>query len=211
MNFHRGQLIVILHHLFLILGIAYYGFNITYAIAIFFLSMFWTYLVAHHIIHIGYAHRTYRDTLLDKLKTIPVLISGLGSPLSFSASHRRHHKYPDTEKDPHSPKHIGFFRVYCLAWEQQSIAPRSIIDFARSSYQQHIHKYWFYYHVLISVVAFIINPVLLCFIVSPFVMYTFHAGSIQNTIGHIEGKPTNYWLVAPFLPWSWKHRDHHFH
>src|SRR6056300_1054029 len=30
----------------------------------------------------------------------------------YVAQHRKHHRYSDTEKDPHSPHHIGFFGTF---------------------------------------------------------------------------------------------------
>ena len=38
-----------------------------------------------------------------------IVLTGAKSPLGWAAAHRAHHQYSDTEKDPHSPKHKGFW------------------------------------------------------------------------------------------------------
>jgi stearoyl-CoA desaturase (delta-9 desaturase) len=206
---NKGQAIVLFHHVVLAIGIYLYGFNIGWAIAIFFASMAWTKFVGSDIMHYYFGHGKYEDSVKGYLYTFLTLATGLGSPISFAASHRQHHRHTDTERDPHSPKHIGWLRVYFLDWKSQSIHPRLIADYVRSKFQKRMHKNWFYLQILLILIVALIEFKALCFVLSPFVIYTFHSGSMQNTLGHLEGKPYNAWFLLPFMPWAWDHGDHH--
>ena len=205
----KNQLLILTHHILLIAGILYYGFNIWYAMAVFFASMMWAKFVGSDVMHFYFAHGSYKDSLKSYFYTLLTLCTALGSPLSFSASHRQHHKYTDTDKDPHSPAIIGLKRVYTLDWKPQKISPSMIKDFIRSDFQKWVHKYWIQLHIAIVLILAFINPVLVCFMVSPFVVYTFHTASLVNTLSHKHGEPRNATELRFINWWGWNHGDHH--
>jgi fatty-acid desaturase len=62
------------------------------------------------VLHRYYSHKSFefKYTWLRKIFTFIALISGRGSPLGWVYIHRLHHRYADTEKDPHGPISIGF-------------------------------------------------------------------------------------------------------
>ena len=93
---NKSQTFILLHHISLIVGIAIYGFQWQWAIVVFLFGMLWAWLVGHNIIHYYFSHGKYKDSLKSYFYTFLSLTSGLGSPISFSASHRQHHKYSDT-------------------------------------------------------------------------------------------------------------------
>jgi sn-2 palmitoyl-lipid 9-desaturase len=95
---------------------------------------------------------TFHRTLAHKswifpniTKKILILIGALanvGSPLTWVAIHREHHRFSDTEKDPLSPKHKGFWHVmYGTMFDKPSLkyAP----DFLRDEYCNLIHKNYY--------------------------------------------------------------------
>lgn len=206
---NKSQFFILFHHISLLIGIAIYGFDWMVAIAVFFFGMFWAWLVGHNIIHYYFSHGKYKDNLKSYFYTFLSLTSGLGSPISFSASHRQHHRFVDTEKDPHSPAYIGWARVYFLAWEPQNINPRMISDFARSKFQKWVHKNWYKLHIAIVAVLFLIDPRLVFFALSPGVLYSFHSASLTNTFSHMNGSPVNVHFLKPLAWWGWNHADHH--
>ena len=206
---NKSQFFILFHHISLLIGIAIYGFDWMVAIAVFFFGMFWAWLVGHNIIHYYFSHGKYEDNLKSYFYTFLSLTSGLGSPISFSASHRQHHRFVDTEKDPHSPAYIGWARVYFLAWEPQNINPRMISDFARSKFQKWVHKNWYKLHIAIVAVLFLIDPRLVFFALSPGVLYSFHSASLTNTFSHMDGSPVNVHFLKPLAWWGWNHADHH--
>ena len=206
---NRNLALITAHHIALVAGVAFYGFNIYAAIIIFFASMMWAKWVGSDIMHFYFAHGKYKDCNKSYFYTLLTLCTGLGSPISFSASHRQHHKFVDTEKDPHSPEHIGWKRVYFLDWEPQSINPRLIADFARSKFQKWAHKNWFSAHIFIVAILAFIEPRLVCFVLSPFVMYSFHNASAVNVLAHLGGESKNVPLMKIINWWGWDHGDHH--
>tara|TARA_B110000444_G_scaffold95849_1_gene90759 strand:+ start:11960 stop:12610 length:651 start_codon:yes stop_codon:yes gene_type:complete len=205
----RNQLLILSHHISLIAGLFFYGINIWFAVPIFLASMMWAKFIGSDIMHFYFAHGTYRDCAKSYLYTLLTLCTALGSPLSFSASHRQHHRYTDTEKDPHSPAVIGWKRVYTLDWKQQHISPVMIRDFVRSKFQKIVHKYWIQLHILIISILALIDIRLVCFIISPFVVYTFHTASLVNVRSHKDGEPRNATELKFINWWGWNHGDHH--
>jgi stearoyl-CoA desaturase (delta-9 desaturase) len=206
---NKSQFFILMHHMSIVAGIYIYGFSWTMAFLSFLFGMFWAWVVGHNIIHYYFSHGKYEDNLKSYFYTFLSLTSGLGSPISFSASHRQHHKFVDTEKDPHSPAHIGWKRVYFLNWAPQNINPRLISDFARSKFQKWVHKRWYWLHIAIVIILLLIDPRIVFFALSPGVLYSFHSASLTNTLSHIGGTHRN----APELKilgwWGWKHADHH--
>ena len=206
---NKNLLLIILHHIALAIGLVYYGINIYVAIVIFFMAMYWAKFVGSDVMHFYFAHGKYKDCSKSYLYTFLTLCTGLGSPISFSASHRQHHKFTDTEKDPHSPHHIGWKRVYFLNWQPQSINPRLLADFIRSKFQKTVHKHWLTLHIVIVVLLASIDLRLVCFLLSPFVMYSFHNASCINVLAHLDGTSKNVPWIRIINWWGWDHGDHH--
>ena len=137
---HSTQKLLLFHHLSIIAGLFYYGFNIQYALIILFGCIVWAYIVGHKGLHMYMAHTKYKDCIKSYLYTFGALITGVGSPLTFAATHRQHHAYHDTEKDPHSPEHIGWYNVWLMNYNSQYISPRLVKDFLKSDFQKFMNR-----------------------------------------------------------------------
>ena len=80
------------------------------------ISLFMHYLISIIGISMTY-HRSisHNAVVLPKwLEFIGLFLGGLslqGSALSWAATHRQHHRYYGTEKDPHSPKAMGVWYI----------------------------------------------------------------------------------------------------
>mgnify|MGYP001175727597 CR=1 FL=1 len=205
----RNQFLILAHHIFLVLGVFFYGLNLWYAAGIFLASMMWAKFVGSDVMHFYFAHGRYKDSIKSYFYTLLTLCTALGSPLSFSASHRQHHAHTDTELDPHSPGVIGWRRVYFLNWKPQKISPSIIKDFVKSNFQKWVHKYWIQLHIVIVALLALIDLRLVCFMISPFVVYTFHTASLVNTLSHRDGEPRNATELRLINWWGWNHGDHH--
>jgi stearoyl-CoA desaturase (delta-9 desaturase) len=88
-------------------------------------------------------------------------ISGQGSAILWVAIHRGgHHRFSDTERDPHSPIH-GFWHSYIL-WmfklKEGDINPKGAVDLLRDPDILFAHKYYHYIvwasHALIALISF---------------------------------------------------------
>ena len=60
------------------------------------------------------------------------LLCGVRSPLTWAGVHRMHHAYSDTPKDPHSPKHIGKWRVFLSMYRIKTIPRKFIKDLLKN-------------------------------------------------------------------------------
>lgn len=206
---HNTQKLLIFHHLALVAGLMYYGFNIQYAILVLIGCFAWAFFVGHRGMHMYLVHNTYTDNLKSYAYTIASLVTGLGSPLTFAAAHRQHHAFHDTEKDPHSPHHVGWINVWLMNYQTQYISPRLITDFLKSDFQKFMNRNWYKFTIVMLVVFALIDVRLVCFVVAPFSVYTFHGSSAINVFGHLKGSPRNSKEVLFWNPWDTKHKEHH--
>jgi stearoyl-CoA desaturase (delta-9 desaturase) len=204
-----NQILILLHHIILVVGVYFYGFDIYWAVGLAFMSIVWASVVGRQIMHYHFAHSKYKDNYINYFLTFVVLFTGLGSVLSFVASHRQHHAYADTDKDPHSPSHIGKLNVYLLRWKKQKINPKLFRDIASSKFQRFMHKNWIYFQLSTILLLLLIDPVLVCFGVSLFVIVTFHVAGATNVLGHLYGNPRNAPELILTHGSAWKHAEHH--
>jgi len=84
---------------------------------------------------------TFRWKWMEVLFTLFGVLSGSGSPLGWCMIHNSHHKYSDTEKDPHSPIH-GVWRVMSIdyPYEKNKWAARFALS---KEYNHYFHEYYF--------------------------------------------------------------------
>lgn len=200
---------LIVHHLLFIFGMYYITatFGFIYCIVPLFFSYLGLYVIAHKGYHMNFSHKEYKDTISNKiLSIICVIFTGWAtSPLGYALAHRLHHKYSDTEKDPHSPKYLNFYNLALGNWKKMRPEPALIKDFVASSFQKNLYKNRIYYHLMFVIIFLIITP----FIISPIVVHFFWATNLVNYLSHYNGVLRNCPELFPIYPWGWKHKDHH--
>lgn len=207
---HSNLYIILLHHVLLVYGLIVYGFNIWIALLIFLYTMVYNTVINGELIHLRMAHGKYQNGWLEKFVTVYSCLSGgAGSPLSFAYIHRMHHRHVDTEKDPHSPKHIGNLRVWFLLWQIDKINPNYIRDYMIDPFQRWMHRHWLLLQITSLVIFWIINPVIVVFVISPTVVMTLHYSGFINVNGHWNGRTRNIPEIKFTQPLSWRHADHH--
>jgi fatty-acid desaturase len=206
---HRNKIIIIFHHLALIFGLTYYDWNLWYIIASI-ASGYICFALFGHGGHLYISHRKYKDTWYNGVYAFLInTFTAAGGPFNFTILHRHHHKYSDTDKDPHSPTHIGWWRVYLLLWKNVEINPASARDMARSKFLVFLHHHQVKLHFLSVLILFLIDPRLVFFIISPSVVYTIHVNGLVNWLGHKNGIARNIPEIAWLTPLSWRHGEHH--
>ena len=88
-------------------------------------------IVGYHRLH---SHRSFKVPLwFEKLITYFATMSLTGPAIDWVAIHRAHHKWHDTEKDPHSPDHKGRFKVHFLTMFSK-VSPRFAMDLIRNKF-----------------------------------------------------------------------------
>jgi stearoyl-CoA desaturase (delta-9 desaturase) len=208
---HRNKSIVVFHHLALIAGLIYYDFAWPYVL-ISILSGYIFFALFGHGGHLYISHRNYKDTWYNGAYAFLInLFTAAGGPFNFTVLHRHHHKYSDTDKDPHSPTHIGWWRVYLLLWKHVEISPVSVRDMARSKWLLFLHRNQVKIHFISVAILALIDPRLVLFGIAPSVVYTIHVNGLVNWLGHKNGVPRNIPELAWLTPLSWRHGDHHNH
>ena len=158
------------------------------------------------------AHRSYTVSKLARFfGSLCGSLSLSGSPIAWAAVHRDHHRFNDTDKDPHSPYHKGLIYVLFLsAYSQSNIA--RVPDLLRCQFQVRLHNYYWYLILLyVAILAFIdIRAILYAWAVPA--MITWYGSALVNSWGHNWGRNTeskNSLLLA-LLTWGegW-HANHH--
>lgn len=144
-------------------------------------------------------------------------LGGTGSTIAWCAVHREHHRFTDTERDPHSPKHQGIFKVQFLSMFHEPHV-RYVPDLLRSKFHYYLHKnYWAIHFIYVLILYLVIGPFAIIYLYLFPNLILWHAGSSINTASHIIGwqdnvtndQSKNHWATG-ILVWGegW-HNNHH--
>ena len=128
--------------------------------------------------------------------------------ITWVANHREHHKYVDTEKDPHSPHYRGWLTAY---------AGQVLIDIdfklVRDLLKQKLHRMQvkYYWHVILiyAAVLFSINPMLLLYAWLIPAGFAKLIGSLVFTYSHRGKKPHSDTWVGIITLGEGFHDKHH--
>lgn len=176
-------------------------------------------LLISHVIYVGlcgtvFYHRiiTHRNKINPLLSRILMFVSWLGasgSLIGWAGTHRKHHALSDTERDPHSPKHVGYIRTYWWSSGGNDII-KFVPDLLRDSLYLWQHKH--YFNVLFSV--HILGMALLpwtfywaIMVVPGFLMW--FGGSMTNCFSHDREGPRNSLLLGLAFGGEGWHKNHH--
>lgn len=163
------------------------------------------------------SHKSYKaPKWWEYLGTLFATLGGTGSSIAWCAVHREHHRFTDTDNDPHSPHHQGFLKVQFLSMFH-NVNIRYVPDLLRSNFHTNMHKYYWLIHLVYAVILYGIDPfaIVYAYLVPSFILW--HAGSSINTFSHTVGwqdyetkdTSTNH-PVLGILMWGegW-HNNHH--
>lgn len=184
----------------------------------------WTHLVAFYaaywfsadvvhslFMHRWAAHKTWNPPrwLQYVLSPIAVILL-LGTPLTWAAWHRTHHKTSDTEKDPHSPKYKGWF--YCIFRHRYHYANfKMATDRMRDKYLVWLTKHEFWIVLISHIVLLYILGVqwYLTLVAMPAAFTILFANLFIIVVPHLNDRIKN-------MPWAWPfvfseawHENHH--
>jgi stearoyl-CoA desaturase (delta-9 desaturase) len=184
----------------------------------------------HGSLHKYSSHRSF--TAKNKAIEVFILfmgtIIGLGSNLSWAATHRKHHQHSDQEGDPHSihTDGGGFWRavkIYFYYFPTYLINPRTVKDLTSDPLHKWFHKH--YYKVIFSyvVILALVDPVYVGYFWALPVFYVYtgisyitvfaHNITLHKAIGYknyVTTDQTYNWTVASLLlPGEGNHNNHH--
>lgn len=134
-----------------------------------------------------------------------------GSPIQWAVTHSAHHKWSDTDRDPHPKPSTALFS------KSYRNVPLDLWKIKRLVRQGEWHWFVdrFYANLWLTLVC------LMAAISWEFVLYAYlpalglaHLiGAIHNTLSHLGGKPRDWWFMEFLLPagGEWLHGRHHQH
>lgn len=149
-----------------------------------------------------------------------------GSPREWVTTHRLHHAFTDTEKDPHSPRHgkywshVGWVTIGTSQVNGAEVEKRYIPDLLKDKSLMLISKYWYLPTIFSVIILGLIGgwSMVLWGVFLPITL-NWHFTWFVNSVTHVWGSrrfetkddSTNNWWVAA-LTWGegW-HNNHHAH
>lgn len=173
------------------------------------------------MLHRYYSHKSF-EFKNDSVKwafTLLSVLAGRGSPLGWAYLHRKHHAYSDTEKDPHSPKYLGYkiFGFGHYKKQEEEKMQIFIVKDLMTTEQLFIHKWYIAIILSFVFILALINLELLYF---AWILPTFLVHLSQNNfnyIGHTYGyrnfetkdDSRNNVFLFPFILGEAWHNNHH--
>lgn len=176
-------------------------------------------LIISHIIYVGlcgtvFYHRivTHRNKINDKLSKFLMLLSWLGasgSLIGWAGTHRKHHTFSDTERDPHSPKYLGYIKTYWWSSGGNDIV-KFVPDLLRNPWYLWQHKNYFNVLFLAHGLGLIFLPWAWywCIMIVPGFLMWF-GGSMTNCFSHNKQGPNNNILLGLLFGGEGWHKNHH--
>ena len=173
-------------------------------------------------LHRYYSHKSFefKNDFLKWAFTILASLAGRGSPLGWVYLHRKHHAYSDTEKDPHSPKYLGYKLFGFNHYKKQEEEKMQVFMIKDMMSKEHLFIHKWYILIILSFVALFasINVELLYFVwIVPAFLIQISQFNF-NYFGHMYGyrsfetsddSRNNKWLFPILLGEAW-HNNHHY-
>jgi len=156
-------------------------------------------------------HRSYQcPKWFEYLMSFITTFSFTGSAITWIAIHRKHHKYADTEKDPHSPDHMGFWRVQFFT-AFADVEGRYATDLMRDKFYKWQHKYytWIIYSGLLLFT--LIDPMLTIYGLLFPAALTLFFGTLVLSWAHKDYQPRTVLWLAILTFGDAFHDIHHDH
>ena len=171
-------------------------------------------------LHRYFSHRTFKTSrFFEYVLAITGTLTSLGSIISWVAIHRYHHLHADTELDPHSPRHIGWWRAYSYDWNRAQISKKFIRDLIGDPLITFCHKHYFKILFVYASMLALIDPWLIVFAYAVPATGCLNGVSAVTVVGHIHGYVThpvndtsrNSWIACIFSLGEGWHNNHHAH
>lgn len=148
--------------------------------------------LASSVVHRGIAHRAFQmPKWLEYFLSSLSLAGGNASVITWVAVHREHHRFSDTEKDPHSPKYKSVLSIHLRTLSKPPDI-RYVLDIVRSKFYIFAHNWHWLFGLVVVVILYLIDPraVFYAWFVPNFIQW--HAGSLVNSLNHSNFGYRNY-------------------
>ena len=157
------------------------------------------------------SHRSWKCPKgLEMLFVIITSIGLTGSALSWVSTHRKHHRFADTDKDPHSPKHKSFFYCHFLSMFSK-VEIKYAPDLVRQKFYILQHKYYFLisfiYVICVMYITNDVNAIFYAWLAPAAILW--NAGSLIVSMSHRKNTINNDLLLAILVWGEGYHKNHH--
>lgn len=161
--------------------------------------------------HRYYSHRAFSaDKWYEYMVNILNVFTSAGPIMTRCATHRLHHASSDTEHDPSSPTHKGFWRIYLNAWGYDTkLDKKYFVGLISDPILKFFHKHHFKMVFATIAVLIIIDPLLFVFAFCIPSVLAFHAFGAANSVLHRKGEPENVWWISILTAGEGDHLHHH--
>jgi stearoyl-CoA desaturase (delta-9 desaturase) len=137
-------------------------------------------------LHRMLAHKSFvPPKWFEYLGILIATISNNASTIVWVATHREHHRFSDTEKDPHNPKIHGYLKVQFRVDTYDRLPhPKYIPDLLRSKFHVFLHNYhWLLILSYISIL-YLIDPLAVLYVFLVPSILAWHGNCLINTLNH---------------------------
>lgn len=177
-------------------------------------SLLWWSFVAATAISSGYhryfSHKSFKaGEWYEWYVQFVALFANPGPVLTWAASHRMHHRYCDTDKDPHSPKIKGFWKVYMSRWGDNIVIERKFLKGLSTPSTKFFYKHYFEMLFCVAAVLFLIHPLLFVFGFALPIIFAFHGYGLINAFTHRNKGVENSVLANLLTAGEGYHKNHH--
>ena len=164
--------------------------------------------------HRYFAHKSFHAPVWYEVYVLSLgSLTGSGPLLGWAGIHRMHHRHTETEKDPHSPRFVGMWKVLTSTFKAPHIDRRYIRDLMRNKRVMFFFKHhdtiqtWLFIAFLIFAVA-ISWQWALVFFVSPMI-YSYIGFGLINAFAHDADGAKNSQLINILAAGDGFHKNHH--
>lgn len=168
------------------------------------------------------AHRSFKASKLwHWIGSICGTLAAVGSTIEWCIVHRKHHKYSDSDKDPHNPKIFGFINTQMFTMlitkSEQTYSNKFAIDLLKSNFHKSIHKYYWLIHASYFCILLTIDPFL---IISAYLVPCAILWQVMSALGtfahsdnfgykNYKNSASNLWLLGYGAFGEGWHNNHH--
>jgi stearoyl-CoA desaturase (delta-9 desaturase) len=191
--------------------------SVVCCIALYWIRMFGTTAGYHRY----FSHRTFKTSRwFQFVLAFLAESSAQKGVLWWSAHHRHHHRYSDTEHDIHSPRQKGFWYAH-IAWIYDGLDETNfdaVRDLTRFPELRWLNRHWLVPPTVLAVATWLLlgwPGLFVGFFLSTVILWhgTFTINSLSHVIGKRRFQTTddsrNHWLLALITMGEGWHNNHH--
>jgi stearoyl-CoA desaturase (delta-9 desaturase) len=140
--------------------------------------------------------------------TLCATVGLTGSAISWVSIHREHHRYMDTDKDPHAPRFKGWWYTHFFSMFIK-VHPKYSADLLRDRFFLLQHKYYYVINLAYAAALFAIDPFAIVYAWLAPAAVLWNAGSSIVSFSHRHGRPSNDLWLALLVWGEGYHTNHH--